>query len=77
VIGPATDGGYWLIGARRRPCLRLPFAGVRWGGPHARADTLAALGGLRVAELGELSDIDSGADLARWRAERTRGRRRI
>ncbi len=74
VIGPASDGGYWLIGARRRPSLRLPFAGVRWGGPYARADTLAGLGGLRVAELAELSDIDSGADLARWRAGKNRSR---
>ena len=77
VIGPATDGGYWLIGARRRPSLRLPFAGVRWGGPHARADTLAGLGGLQVAELAELSDIDSAADLARRRARKNRGPRRI
>jgi glycosyltransferase A (GT-A) superfamily protein (DUF2064 family) len=38
VIGPAEDGGYWLIGARRRPVLRLPFDKVRWGGPHALAD---------------------------------------
>ena len=54
--------------------VRSAFAGVRWGGPHARADTLAGLGGLRVAELAELSDIDSGADLARWRAGKNRSR---
>jgi glycosyltransferase A (GT-A) superfamily protein (DUF2064 family) len=65
VIGPAEDGGYWLIGARRRPRLRLPFAGVRWGGPHALADTLAGLAGARVARLEVLADVDRGADLAR------------
>ncbi|MDJ0610153.1 MAG: TIGR04282 family arsenosugar biosynthesis glycosyltransferase [Kiloniellales bacterium] len=65
VIGPASDGGYWLIGARRRPRLALPFRGVRWGGPHARADTLAGLGGQRVAFLEELDDVDTAADLAR------------
>ncbi len=65
VIGPAEDGGYWLIGARRRPRLALPFAGVRWGGPHARADTLAGLKGARVALLETLSDVDRGDDLAR------------
>ncbi|MDX1426018.1 MAG: TIGR04282 family arsenosugar biosynthesis glycosyltransferase [Kiloniellales bacterium] len=65
VIGPAEDGGYWLIGARRRPHLRLPFAGVRWGGPHALADTLAGLAGARVARLEVLADVDRGADLAR------------
>lgn len=67
VLGPAGDGGYWLIGARRRPVLRLPFQGVRWGGPHARADTLANLKGQRVALLGELDDVDTGADLKRLR----------
>jgi rSAM/selenodomain-associated transferase 1 len=65
VIGPAEDGGYWLIGARRRPCLRLPFADVRWGGPQALGDTLAGLGMARVAKLEILSDVDRGADLAR------------
>ena len=65
VIGPAADGGYWLIGARRRPHLRLPFAGVRWGGPHALADTRAGLGRAKLAELEVLRDVDRGADLAR------------
>ncbi len=65
VIGPAEDGGYWLIGARRRPHLRLPFEGVRWGGAHALADTLAGLGQARVAKLEVLRDVDRGADLAR------------
>lgn len=67
VLGPAGDGGYWLIGARRRPVLRLPFRGVRWGGPHARADTLANLKRQRIALLGELDDVDTGADLRRIR----------
>ncbi len=30
VLGPARDGGYWLIGLRRRPRDRLPFDGIRW-----------------------------------------------
>lgn len=65
VLGPARDGGYWLIGARRRPALSLPFRGVRWGTRHARADTLANLVGRRVALLEELDDVDTGADLER------------
>ena len=67
VIGPAPDGGYWLIGAKRRPALRLPFAGVRWSTEHARADTLANLErqGAKVALLEELADVDSAADLGR------------
>ncbi len=64
VLGPAADGGYWLIGARRRPALRLSFAGVRWGGPQALADTRAKMAG-RVVLLDELQDVDTAADLAR------------
>ncbi len=76
VIGPATDGGYWLIGARRRPRIEIPFAGVRWSGPHARADTLRNLGRNtdrnEVALLEEMDDIDDGADYRRWHAARRR-----
>ncbi|MBJ7534979.1 TIGR04282 family arsenosugar biosynthesis glycosyltransferase [Rhodomicrobium vannielii ATCC 17100] len=41
VFGPAEDGGYWLVGLRRRPKIATPFANVRWSSPHALADTLA------------------------------------
>ncbi len=68
VFGPAADGGYWLIGARRRPVIRPPFAGVRWSSPRTLADTLANLAGSRVAFLEKMEDIDSAADLARLRA---------
>lgn len=64
VLGPATDGGYWLIGARRRPALRLTFKGVRWGGPEALADTLGNLGIADVALLEKLQDVDHASDLA-------------
>ena len=64
VLGPAADGGYWSVGARRRPALRLPFAGVRWGSTHALADTRANLGDRRLALLSELQDVDTAADLA-------------
>ncbi|SDF52582.1 hypothetical protein SAMN05216241_101363 [Limimonas halophila] len=65
VLGPADDGGYWLIGLKRRPVVRAPFDGVRWGGPHALADTAANLenAGLRVGYLETLSDVDTAADL--------------
>ncbi len=67
VLGPAGDGGYWLIGARRRPRLVLPFAGVRWSSDETLADTLKGLGGQSIALMPTLADIDSGADLAAWR----------
>lgn len=71
VFGPADDGGYWLIGLRRRPRVLSLFTGVRWSSPAALADTLANLGhGKRAALLDMLVDVDDGAALARWRAAR-------
>lgn len=60
VIGPAPDGGYWLIGLRRGPGPGGLLDGIRWSGPHARADTVAALQrrGLRVGQADALSDVD-------------------
>lgn len=60
VLGPATDGGYYLIGAR------TPFdfgANVRWSTRHALADTLAAAGDRRVALLPPWFDVDDPDDL--------------
>lgn len=69
VFGPAADGGYWLVGLRRRP--RLPrglFAGVRWSSPDALADTLGTLPrGFEVARLAVLEDIDEIESYRRWR----------
>jgi rSAM/selenodomain-associated transferase 1 len=65
VFGPAMDGGYWLVGLRRRPRFLDPFADVRWSSEHTLADTLANLGGKEVALLRPLSDVDDGAALSR------------
>ncbi|WP_172327115.1 TIGR04282 family arsenosugar biosynthesis glycosyltransferase [Mangrovicoccus sp. HB161399] len=77
VIGPAADGGYWLIGlsGRRAPPPGL-FAGVRWSTEHARADTLATMAGLRVALTDMLSDVDTLADLQAARHLGSSGPRR-
>jgi uncharacterized protein len=68
VLGPAPDGGYWLIGLKRTPRLLAPFAGVRWSGPHALAETVANLTGKRVAFAATLSDVDTGEVYRRERA---------
>ncbi len=65
VFGPAADGGYWLVGARRRRAPWRTFDAVRWSSRHALADSLANLAGARVALLEELHDVDTGVDLAR------------
>lgn len=58
VVGPATDGGYYLIGLRQ-PRADL-FTGIAWSTPHVRAQTLAkiAAAGLTVWELARLDDVD-------------------
>lgn len=65
VFGPATDGGFWLVGLRRRPRCPSPFANVRWSRPATLADTLANFATARVAFTATLSDVDEGADLRR------------
>jgi rSAM/selenodomain-associated transferase 1 len=64
-LGPARDGGYWLIGARSPPPPRL-FDGVRWSTAHASADTLRNAFGLTVALADELEDVDDAEDYRRW-----------
>jgi rSAM/selenodomain-associated transferase 1 len=63
VFGPAADGGYWLVGARRRPTVPRLFANVRWSSPHALADTLANLQGRPVTFVATLGDVDEAKDL--------------
>jgi uncharacterized protein len=67
VVGPAIDGGYWLIGARQ-PVPDTLFDDVRWSTPYALADTLANVAGLAVAEAQVLDDLDTVVDWERWRA---------
>ena len=67
VFGPATDGGYWIVGLRRRPHFINPFRAVRWSSEHALDDTLANLNGHSVAILDRLDDVDDVEGLARSR----------
>lgn len=73
VFGPATDGGYWLVGLRRRPAPRrhLPgrlFRQVRWSSEFALADTLAGLPkASRRTLLHRLEDIDDKQSWQSWR----------
>ncbi|MBH8569107.1 TIGR04282 family arsenosugar biosynthesis glycosyltransferase [Microvirga sp. STS02] len=69
VLGPATDGGYYLLGLRQ-PRSEL-FQGKTWSTDSVLTDTLADAGrlGLRVAFLPTLRDVDDADDLAMWRAE--------
>lgn len=63
VLGPATDGGYYLIGLRR-PIPEL-FAGIVWSTSVVLQQTveIAQELGLAIAYLPTLSDIDHPEDL--------------
>jgi glycosyltransferase A (GT-A) superfamily protein (DUF2064 family) len=67
VLGPADDGGYWLIGLRA-PAAAL-FAGIDWGGAQVLAQTLdqARQLALPLTLLGHQGDLDRTVDLAFWR----------
>ena len=63
VIGPAPDGGYWLVGLKQPS--RAPkglFRHVRWSTEFALEDTLPTLP-QPVFCAGPLSDVDTAADL--------------
>ena len=68
VFGPASDGGYWLVGLKRRSRVSRPFHDVRWSSPHALSDTKKNLAGLRVAEIVSHDDVDTAADCHRLAA---------
>ena len=63
-IGPCTDGGYYLLGARQ-PVPRLTRE-VRMSTPHVLADTLslAVEEGLRVRLLPKWYDVDDARSLS-------------
>lgn len=69
VIGPASDGGYYLIGLRR-PHPEL-FEGIPWGAGEVLEKTLAvaAAGGLSVKLLDCLDDVDRPEDIRVWERE--------
>jgi hypothetical protein len=65
VLGPAADGGYYLIGFAREAFLPAPFSGISWSTPDVFARTRDVLqaAGLRVPLLREWRDVDSFDDL--------------
>jgi rSAM/selenodomain-associated transferase 1 len=65
VIGPAYDGGYYLIGFRAATFLRDTFSGISWSTEGVLKNTLAILDrkGLKVTVLTTWRDIDTYEDL--------------
>nr|WP_137677321.1 TIGR04282 family arsenosugar biosynthesis glycosyltransferase [Parerythrobacter lutipelagi] len=66
VIGPASDGGYYLLGYNAD--ARFAFEDMEWSTDTVFEETLRRFiaQGIRPAVLPELSDIDTAADLEDW-----------
>ena len=76
VLGPAADGGYYLIAATRVPDV---FDRISWSTPDVLAQTMRAAEqrGVRVELLAPCGDVDTAEDLRRvsagGKARRTNG----
>lgn len=83
VLGPAFDGGYYLIGVTRAACAVVDvLLDVEFSTDHVLRDTLdrTRASGLSARLLEELRDVDTPADLPEWeriRAEASRAPRTI
>ena len=66
VIGPAQDGGYWLLGLKR--AVAGVFDDVTWGTSTVCGQTIDRLSvsGIDPVLLPQLADCDRPEDLARW-----------
>ena len=61
VVGPATDGGYYLLGMR---CLKTSiFVDKQWGTSTVLQETLKDLSAESVSLLGEKNDVDHYSDI--------------
>ena len=69
VLGPAMDGGYWLVAMRA--AHEAPFRDIPWSTPAVWAVTLRRCreAGLRIEALERWRDVDTYADLAACRDE--------
>ena len=73
VMGPASDGGYWLLGlnaALAKECPAWLFSGIAWGGDAVLSTTLNRCReqGYTPYLLQTHNDIDRLEDLAPWLA---------
>ena len=68
VIGPANDGGYYLLGMKK--LYRSFFTGIEWSKDTVLNKTLEKINSLNLSYsmLPELIDIDTEEDLKNWLA---------
>ena len=71
VLGPASDGGYWLLGIGAsliRSPQHWPLIGIPWGGPTVLEATLEAARRQQLswALVHQRNDLDHWSDLKPW-----------
>ncbi len=71
VLGPAEDGGYWLIGFSKKILskkISWPFTGIKWGTNSVFKETIyrAQKEGVKYQLINNKVDIDQEKDLEEW-----------
>ncbi|WP_269605004.1 TIGR04282 family arsenosugar biosynthesis glycosyltransferase [Prochlorococcus marinus] len=71
VLGPSSDGGYWLIGLSHKllnPLCSWPFSGISWGTDKVLQQTiqLASSNKINYQLLQTKNDLDNIMDLSPW-----------
>ena len=71
VLGPSSDGGYWLIGLSKKllnPLFSWPFSGISWGSNKVLETTirLASINQINYQLLQTKNDLDNIMDLSPW-----------
>ncbi len=67
-LGPAADGGYYMIGFNRHAFIKEVFAGISWGTGRVFSETLGKISSAAVGVyiLPEWQDIDTFEDLQQF-----------
>ncbi len=82
VLGPAKDGGYYLIGLQKNAFLQAAdalFAGIKWGEHDVLKKSLNRSNrlGLDVSLLEEMEDVDRPEDMVVWERSQILGHRDV
>jgi len=82
VLGPAKDGGYYLIGLQKNAFLQAVgdlFTGIKWGDRDVLKKTLNISNrlGLNYSLLKEMDDVDRPEDIFIWERSQVLGHRDV
>lgn len=75
VLGPSSDGGYFLVGVGSQVSAQSLFEDIPWSTNRVYSETLVRCADLKITpvELATQDDVDDPADLARLRVRMATG----